>query len=190
MLERVLAAVTAVSDPGRAVVVGRPDGVPAGFTVVADDPPDGGPAAAIGRGAAVLGSLDAPGPSPDASRSEAVRGVVFVLAADLPFITGSDLLALETERRRHDADVAMAVDRDGHRQPLCAVWRHEALIAAVVGRRDAAGLHGRPVRVLLEGLRVHEVADTVGFSTDVDTPGDLERAREVAAQMERSKPSQ
>lgn len=94
-------AVAALSGAGRVVVVGP------GHDVV-EDPPGGGPVAAVAAG---LARVTAP--------------VVAVLAADLPFVTA------EVVARLVASAPAAAVDDDGRLQPLLAAYETAALRKAL-----------------------------------------------------------
>lgn len=127
-------------------------------TVVVGPEVDGGPVAAI---AAALPRLSA--------------DLVVTLAGDLPFIGGGIRPLLDAVREGGDAAVLVA---GGRRQHLAAAWRRAALVEAVA-RLDSPV--GSPVRRLFDGVGVVEVPDLVGWSTDVDTPADLEAARAAAS---------
>lgn len=150
-------ALQAVADAGTVVVVGPPRGLPPHLAQVREDPPGGGPAAALAAG---LGVVSAP--------------VVAVLAADLPQVSGVLVTALREAAVGHDG--ALLVDGDGRDQVLTGVWSTAALRSAAAGQ----DLQGRPLRVLLDGLDVVRVpAADLGLVswTDCDTPEDLQRAR-------------
>jgi molybdopterin-guanine dinucleotide biosynthesis protein A len=124
-----------------------------------EDPPGGGPAAALAAG---LPLIQAPW--------------VAVLAADLPFLTPAviDLLRAAADGR----DGAVLVDDAGRDQVLTGVWRTAALRAAAVG-----DLAGEPLRRVLGGLscaRVTSPADGPAPWSDCDTPEDLAAARGTA----------
>jgi molybdopterin-guanine dinucleotide biosynthesis protein A len=126
-------------------------------TWVREDPPGGGPVAGLAR---ALDEL------PD-------DAVLAVLAGDQPFAAA----ALATLRASwptpvDPADGVCAVDEDGRRQPLLAVYRAGALRSAV-GPSPA----GRSMRSVLSGLALAEVAVPAHLLLDVDTPADLDRAR-------------
>lgn len=171
MVERVLAA--AIGHP--TVVVGTPDRVPDGTVVVREEPPGGGPVAGIAAGLAALESVLG-------LRSVDDLELVGVLAGDLPFLTAQHLDELfvaltsgPTDIER--PDVALAVDPGGTANWLCAVWRAEALRR----RLDELGAPaGKSVRRLLGEVRQVHVLDETGWSTDVDTPEDLDAARDKA----------
>jgi molybdopterin-guanine dinucleotide biosynthesis protein A len=155
----------AVADAVRRIVVG-----PASLTLppdvlqVSEQPPGGGPVAALAAG---LTALDVGG---DAA------GTVAVLAADLPFLTPPSIGMLRAAVRESTVDGAVFVDGDGLRQTLCGVWR----IAALRDRLDAVDrLGGTALRDLLAGLRIVEVGSSGGGPPpwyDCDSPDDLRRA--------------
>ncbi len=158
MLERVLRA---VDDAVPRVVVGpRSLGVPLGVVRVAEEPPGGGPVAALAAG---LSTVD------DA-------GTVAVLAADLPFLTRAAIGRLQQALEQSTVDGAVYVDETGRRQTLCGIWRTAAL------RYRLAELdphQGARLRDLLAGLGVAEVSHRAGTPPpwyDCDSPEDLDRA--------------
>jgi molybdopterin-guanine dinucleotide biosynthesis protein A len=157
MVARVLDAVR----PRPVLVVGRPDDVPDGIPVLLEDPPGGGPAAAVAAGLAHL---------PEAT------DVVVVLAADLPFVTSVhlDRLAEAAMDPSTTAGLAVTTDASGRANWLCSAWRRSVLGAAVDALGDPAG---RSMRDLTAGVHAVEVPDIDGVADDVDTPSDLERAR-------------
>lgn len=165
MVERVLDATRRHAR----VVVGAPERVPRGVPVVRESPPGGGPVAGIAAG---LEALDhRPGPHVE---------LVAVLAGDLPFLAAEHVDALIASLSSHTDDpeppeVALAVDRAGHANWLCAVWRAAALRRRLAEVGEPAGTS---VRKLLHGIRQIHVLDETGWSTDVDTPEDLAAARE------------
>ena len=142
LLEGVLAACRGARSQ---VVVGPPRSLPAEVVQVREDPPGGGPLAAL---AAALPHLGAP--------------AVVLLAADLPLLTYGAVQALLAAVDGHD--VALAVDDTGHDQYLCGAWRTEVLHG-----------EGRRVRDLLAGRDVVRVALPGQPWRDVDTPEDLAR---------------
>lgn len=157
MLAAVLAA---VADAGPRVVVGPPQPVADGVVVVREDPPGGGPVAAMRAG---LARVD--------------TDVVAVLAGDLPFLTAELVHQL---RQRLTADGVLVVDEAGRDQLLLGVWRARALRAALAGATGHA-----PVRRVLAPLAVTRWRPPVGAGrpapwTDCDTPADLARARAAA----------
>src|SRR5215218_4078460 len=124
MLATVLEAVAGAS---ARVVVGPPQSIPSGVVLVREQPPGGGPVAALRCGLA-----------------EVRTDVVAVLAGDLPFLTPAVLAGLRTRLTR---DGVLVIDEAGRDQLLLGVWRTEPLRAAVSAvhrptsmRRAIAGL--------------------------------------------------
>jgi molybdopterin-guanine dinucleotide biosynthesis protein A len=164
LAERAAIVLRAVADPVVEVGPGW-----SGLPAVREDPPGGGPLAAVSAGAAAL-------------RTTGHDGPVLVLAVDMPRV-GVELLRLLAGR----AGPATAVPRaDGHTQPLCARYGRDAL--AAVDRLLAGG--GRSLRVLLETMAAQgdvgwvepeewEPVAGPGAFSDVDTPDDLRRLLEA-----------
>ena len=132
----------------RRVAIGSP-------RLCAEQPPGGGPVAAIAAG---LPHIRQP--------------LVAVLAGDLPFIAGA-LAELRRPVATGAADAALLVDLSGRANYLAAVWRTEALREALVALGDPVGA---PVRALYRRVEVATVPDFDGCSADVDTPADLRTA--------------
>ncbi|MDX6314689.1 MAG: hypothetical protein QOF44_4153 [Streptomyces sp.] len=160
LIDRVL---DACAGAGTTVVVGprRPTTRPVLWS--REDPPGGGPLAALGAG---------------------LRGVtaeyVLLLAADLPFLTRTTADALLTELSAGPSDEGVVLtDPDGRDQPLAAAYRTEAL------RRELAliatehgGVAGLPLRLLTHQLALRRLPDPTGnASFDCDTWDDLSTAR-------------
>jgi CTP:molybdopterin cytidylyltransferase MocA len=116
-----------------------------------------------------------------------------VLAVDMPRVTPGTFARLEAAlaadvRLAADPAVALApantepydgallVDGDGRRQPLCAVYRTDALDRA--RPTNPEGEHGLSMHRLIDGLRLCEVPAAPGESVDVDTWRDLLWLRE------------
>jgi molybdopterin-guanine dinucleotide biosynthesis protein A len=171
MLERVLAA---CAGAGRTVVVGPERATARAVRWVREQPPGGGPVAAV---AAALPQVTA--------------GTVLLLAADLPFFdaaTAARLCAALTPDAASavlvDAavlvdpavpvDAAVLVDADGREQPLAAAYRTDALRAALALLPDPSGL---PLRRLVGALPTTRLPDPDGVAADCDTWEDVERAR-------------
>ncbi len=176
MVERVLEA----AREHERVVVGTPERVPDGVTVVRESPPGGGPVAGIAAGLAALDDLDDRGAldGVDERQGEGLE-LVAVLAGDLPFLTDDHLDELFVALTSGPTDierpeVALAVDARGHANWLCAVWRADTLRRRLAEVGEPAGTS---VRTLLHGIRQVHVLDETGWSTDVDTPEDLDAAR-------------
>lgn len=133
LLHRVLAA---VPDARPRVVVGPPQPVPPDVLVVRENPPGGGPVAALWAGLPAL--VDA--------------GWVALLAGDLPFLAPAVLRAL-----RHGAsgyDGAVLVDADGRDQYLAGVYRVGALSDAVTSVGPPSGVPLRRVAGRMHLARV------------------------------------
>jgi molybdopterin-guanine dinucleotide biosynthesis protein A len=130
------------------VVVGPDPRVSRPVVVAREDPPRGGPAAAIGAG---IGRVE--------------TELVAVIAADMPW-AAAVVVELLGQLGPEQALVPIA---DGFPQPLCAVYRSDALRAA-----DAAA--GMSMRELLAGLHVRTIPVEGARMMDIDTPADLERA--------------
>ena len=155
----------------RAVVVGpAPARVPDGLDVhvTREDPPFGGPAAAV---EAALPLVQAPW--------------LLLLACDLP--RAADVVGLlldgwsDAGPRAIDGadgiDGLVLVDDEQHPQWLAAVYARTALADALRSAARAAtlgGRHGVRMGDVVRGLRLRTVTDTAGASRDVDTPADVE----------------
>ncbi|HEY9425418.1 MAG TPA: NTP transferase domain-containing protein, partial [Microterricola sp.] len=138
--------------------------------VTREHPPFAGPAAAVQAGLQAL-------PSPSAPWT-------VVIAADLPRVTAAVAVLLHELRAIGGVDAAgaelqgvIAVDGTSRRQPLLAVYRTSALLAAVHSHSsEKSGLVGLSMRQLLTGLRLHELTLSDALCADVDTPADAVRA--------------
>ncbi len=176
MLDRVL---DAVADAVPRVVVGAASlAVPVGVVRISEEPPGGGPVAALAAGLTRLADPPVKTPAKTLARTPTtpVPDTVAVLAADLPFLTNAAVTILRRALEESTVDGAVYVDADGRRQTLCGVWRLAALT-----RRLAAleRHHGAALRDLVAGLRVREVASPEREPApwyDCDTPEDLDRA--------------
>jgi molybdopterin-guanine dinucleotide biosynthesis protein A len=178
LLDRVLsacagaAATVVVADP-------RPTARPVRW--VREDPPGGGPVAALDAG---LRATAAP--------------VVLVLSADLPFLDPATVTRLTSALAASGAEGALLRDAEGRDQPLVAAYRAEALRRALDrlaaehggtaeeaeqaghggsgGRGAQRGLAGLSLRRLTGELRLtHAEAPLASF--DCDTWDDIAAAR-------------
>jgi molybdopterin-guanine dinucleotide biosynthesis protein A len=152
LLDAALDAAVSAAD-AQVVVVGpveRP--LPPGVLVTREDPAYAGPFAAVAAG---LELVDA--------------DVVLVLAGDLLDPAPAIPVLLDALASAPRADAAVLVDEHGRRQPLLAAFRVLPLRGCVVG----VDTDGRAAGELLDGLRLVEVLDAVGWSRDVDAPDDL-----------------
>jgi molybdopterin-guanine dinucleotide biosynthesis protein A len=157
LLDRALAAVAGAD---RIVVVGpvtptaHTPGPPLRWT--REEPPGGGPVAAL-----AAGLTEPTGPDTE----------VVLLAADLVGVTADTVARLRAALDLDpNVDGAVLRDADDHPQWLIGVWRADALRAAL-----PAEPAGRSLRSVLRGLTVTEVPELPGESADVDTPDDLAR---------------
>ncbi|MFD2090218.1 molybdenum cofactor guanylyltransferase [Blastococcus deserti] len=165
MLATVLAA---VRDADERIVVGPPQPVPPGVVVVREQPPRGGPVAAVRAGLAEVGTE-----------------VVVVLAGDLPFVTADLVRRL---RESLTGDGVLVVDDSGRDQYLLGAWRTAALRSAV-----AAATGPTSLRRVLAPLAVRRLRPIVAPGRpppwlDCDTPADLARARALAPPSEEARP--
>ncbi|WKX71448.1 NTP transferase domain-containing protein [Streptomyces sp. XD-27] len=157
LLDRVLSA---CADARRTVVVGprRPTVRPVHW--VREEPPGGGPLAAL-----------------DAGLREVTAPVVLVLSADLPFLTADTVGALRAGLAEGGTEGVLLTDASGREQPLVAAYRAEplrrelALLATEHGR-----LGGLPLRLLTTELSIGRLHHP-SASFDCDTWEDLSAAR-------------
>ena len=152
LLDRALAA---VRDADRVVVVGpqQPTSRPVRWT--REDPPGGGPVAALAAGLA----------------EETGDADVVVLATDLAKITADTVDRLRAAlAAQPDQDGVVLCDHTGRRQWLIGVWHAGALRAALPAQPHGASLHAT-----LGGLAVATLPERLGESADIDTWTDLTR---------------
>ncbi|MFF0535599.1 NTP transferase domain-containing protein [Streptomyces coelicoflavus] len=166
LLDRVLAACAGARTT---VVVAdvRPTARPVTWT--REDPPGGGPLAALAAGL-----------------RHTTAEHVLVVSADLPFLAGPTVGRLLSALAAGDADGVLLTDADGRDQPLVAAYRASALrrelTALARDRADrgapAGGAHltGLPLRRLTGALRLTRLPDAVA-SFDCDTWDDIATAR-------------
>ncbi|MER7730996.1 NTP transferase domain-containing protein [Streptomyces erythrochromogenes] len=158
LLDRVL---DACPDARNTVVVGgrRPTARPVGWT--REDPPGGGPVAAL-----------------DAGLRGTTAELVLVLSADLPFLDRDTVRALLAAPDAHGTDGAMLRDPDGRDQPLVAAYRAEPLRREIaLLATEHGGLGGLPLRALTAELELTAVTARPLASFDCDTWDDLAAAR-------------
>lgn len=148
-------AVAAAKGAAHIIVVGPRRDTAHAVEWTEEDPPGGGPVAAI---AAALPSIR--------------QDYVLVLAADLPWVGGAIPFLLTAASK---AEVAVLADQ-GRRHYLAAVWNAGALRDAVQSLprvRDAAA------RELYEGRQIMDVSDQENWSVDCDTWDDIDAARKA-----------
>ncbi len=157
LLDRVLAACAGARTT---VVVADPRPTPRPVTWAREEPPGGGPLAALAAGL----------------RHTTAERVV-VLSADLPFLAGPTVGRLLSALAASDADGVLLSDADGRDQPLVAAYRAPVLYRELAAlTRDRADLAGLPLRRLTGALRLTRVSDAVA-SFDCDTWDDIATAR-------------
>ena len=130
-----------------------------GLPALAEDPPGGGPLAAIAAAAAVL----------DCSHA------AFVLAVDMPAVTPGLVRLIAG----HPATTSvLPADDEGRLQPLCARWSPAALAAAA----DLVASGERSLRALIDAAPVTVMAPAEWRAVaaphallDADTPAELAR---------------
>jgi molybdopterin-guanine dinucleotide biosynthesis protein A len=150
----------AVADAERRIVVGPPQPVPGDVVVVREQPPGGGPVAALRAG---LPEVD--------------TDVVALLAGDLPFLRADLLARLRAELAD---DGVLVVDDTGRDQYLLGVWRTDALRAALPAASRPTSLRRLFAPLVVRRLRPAVPPGTPPPWLDCDTPADLARARAVA----------
>ncbi|WFR85243.1 NTP transferase domain-containing protein [Arthrobacter sp. Y-9] len=158
----------AVADCAPVIAVGPDSLARPGVTVVREEPPFGGPVAAL---AAALRAVSG---FPEDAPARAAGAEAWVLACDLPR-ADRIVAALKHVPIPDGADAVVLADADGRSQWLAGRYRLEALHRAVaaLGHVDGAAL-----RHLLAPLTLHTVPDTADASLDLDTWSAVEQYRE------------
>ncbi|MCW5249938.1 NTP transferase domain-containing protein [Streptomyces sp. SHP 1-2] len=159
LLDRVLAACAGAR---ATVVVADPRPTARPVTWAREEPPGGGPLAALAAG---LRHTTAP--------------YVVVLSADLPFLDAATVRRLTAHLAAGTADGALLTDADGRDQPLVAVYRARSVrrvLADLAGAADPTDLAGLPVRRLTGALELTRVPGAAA-SFDCDTWDDIAIAR-------------
>lgn len=157
LLDRVLAA---CADARTTVVVADPRPTARPVTWAREEPPGGGPVAAL-----------------EAGLRHTTAEHVLVLSADLPFLREGTVRRLMTALRTSVADGVLLTDADGRDQPLVAAYRAPALHRELTAlTQEHTGLTGLPLRRLTAGLDLTRVPDPVA-SFDCDTWDDIATAR-------------
>jgi molybdopterin-guanine dinucleotide biosynthesis protein A len=153
-------AINALSGAQSIVVVGPQQPTDIAVSWTREDPPGGGPVAAIA-----------------AALSRCSADEVVVLAADLPFITSAAIAALRMHRAT--AVASMAVDDLGRDQPLLACYELSALRVAMPTPARNASMRDLTSRLSALGqLDRVDLSGSPPVVWDCDTDADLERARE------------
>ncbi|WP_369196965.1 NTP transferase domain-containing protein [Streptomyces djakartensis] len=157
LLDRVLAA---CRDARTTVVVATPRPTERPVIWALEDPPGGGPVAAL-----------------DAGLRHTTAGEVVVLSADLPFLSEQTVAGLLGTLHTSAADGVLLSDPDGRDQPLVAVYRAPRLRETLALLRERhSTLAGLPLRRLVAELNLTRVPDPVA-SFDCDTWDDIATAR-------------
>jgi len=125
-----------------------------------ESPAGGGPVAGIAAGLDYLERLD-----PE---------ICVVVGGDMPFAAPALPALLDAMNARSGLDAVLATDPDGHPQPLLAVYRCEALRAALPREPGGARL-----MAVVDALVTGTVACEAQITLDVDTPEALEQARHI-----------
>lgn len=147
-------ALEAVAEASCRVVVGpnRPGNLPSGVIRTQEQPPGGGPVAAI-----------------EAGLAHVANEVLVVLACDMPLITAEvvdELIETLAGFTGSQADGALLRDKQGRRQPLAAAYRSTSLRRALT-HLPATG--DASMRELVSGLELVEVPAPEGSAVDCDT---------------------
>ncbi|RZS79056.1 molybdopterin-guanine dinucleotide biosynthesis protein A [Motilibacter rhizosphaerae] len=155
MLDRVLAAAAGASE---VVCVGEPRTTSLPVRWVQEDPPHGGPAAAVAAGVDEL---------------DPAALVVVLLAGDLPWVTRAGVEQLVAALHATGTEGVMAVDAEGREQPLLSAWRADPLRTHLAA---AQPLHGLPAFRTLAALS-RSTLQLGAAADDADTPEELAAAR-------------
>lgn len=161
-------ALAAASGAAQVVLVGvRPDADrqallgPDTIIRTREDPPFAGPVAALAAGLAAVPIGTA---------------WTLVLACDLVHPERATALLLDAAGATAPRDGCIAVDEDGRRQPLLALYRTEALGDALDRLREASGgLEDLSMRRLLAALDLVEVPLPSVLCADIDSAEDVAR---------------
>jgi molybdopterin-guanine dinucleotide biosynthesis protein A len=109
----------------------------------------------------------------------------FVLACDMPFVTGA-LVERIAPFRDDIVDAVVPVQADGRLQPLCAMYRRDACLEKAMEMLKAGkrSLHSLIDYLNAKRIEFDEIADLDGselFFTNINTPEDFERAKNLYA---------
>jgi molybdopterin-guanine dinucleotide biosynthesis protein A len=158
LLDRVLAA---CREATRVVVVGNRRPTVRPVVWAREEPPGGGPVAALAAGLRHV---------------EADR--VLVLSGDLPFLDEDSVRKLTGALEAGDSEGVLSVDDEGRDQPLVAAYRTEPLRREVALLATEYGsLSGLPLRLLVQELDLARLPLGPLASFDCDTWEDLSTAR-------------
>ncbi|MDQ0029511.1 molybdenum cofactor guanylyltransferase [Arthrobacter bambusae] len=161
-------ALTAARGAGRVVVVGPdPGSLPDSTLIAREDPPFGGPAAAIAAGLAAL--EEGSGEGADGRNPFPQAPWVLVMACDMPFAAAAVPVLFEVLSGHPEAEGAMSLSSDGRKQPLLGIYRASALRREVQAAAEQDGLANSAAFRLLARLDLLAVAVPAGSTDDVDT---------------------
>lgn len=154
-------AIDAASGARRTIVVGPPREID-GVETVREDPPYGGPVAALETALSLIESE-----------------WMLLLAADLPRAGEAVTLLLRAARPHPEhVDGFALADPQGYTQWLVGLYRTEAVRGAVDALTAARGTpRDASLRSLLGGLTITRVPDLDGLAVDLDTWQDVSEAR-------------
>lgn len=153
LLER---ALDAVADAQKVVVVGPERNLDQKVIWTSEQPPGGGPVAALDHGLRHVSN-----------------DLVALLGVDMPFVTRA--LVHKLAASVGSSDGAMLVDAAGMPQPLAAVYRRAHLVEAIETLPVPAGA---PLTAVTKQLELEELPDE-GTSFDCNTWDDVKRAEEL-----------
>jgi molybdopterin-guanine dinucleotide biosynthesis protein A len=161
--ETLLRRSVAAAGGARAVVVVGPGAgeAPAGTLSCREEPPFGGPAAAIAAGLAALEKAGGSRPP-----------LTLVLACDMPNVRQAVAALREglcAAGPEAEMDGVVAVSEDGRRQPLVGFYSTAALQRSARELASNGALNNGSVRALLASLDLKPVAVPAGSTADVDT---------------------
>ncbi|MEU7281871.1 NTP transferase domain-containing protein [Streptomyces sp. NPDC045431] len=158
LLDRVLAA---CREAPRVVVVGGRRATVRPVVWAREEPPGGGPVAALAAGL-----------------RQVETDTVLVLSGDLPFLEEGSVRKLTEALRDGTAEGVLSVDAEGRDQPLVAAYRTEPLRREVALLATEYGsLSGLPLRLLTQELDLVRLPLGPLASFDCDTWEDISTAR-------------
>ena len=165
LLDRALAA---VDQADRIVVVGPARPLPDGVVATQEQPPGGGPVAAVAAGLVAL-----------SKRVDNDTEIVVVLACDMPFVDAGAVEGLVGAATSRRGDGAAFVDAGGRRQHLAAAYRMIALRAAL---DEIGDVDGAAMRHVAQRLTMVEIEADPEITLDTDTWSDVRRTQTLAEQ--------
>ncbi|WKD60972.1 molybdopterin-guanine dinucleotide biosynthesis protein MobA [Corynebacterium ciconiae DSM 44920] len=178
LIDHCLATIDAYLPSARVcLVTTRAVQLPAGVVQARETPPFSGPVAAIAAGVTRLAADHPPHPTTlvlavDAPHSARLYPQLAAALAENTQDEGDDgrEVGVDKPAPRPGIDLTLVRSSDGHRQPLCALWRTESLTRAVAELSECAGA---AVSALLSNQRIGEIPGD-GSERDYDTLAALE----------------